>query len=86
VKITIDTKEDSPDEIRKIIHLLSNLANLNSTQKDLFGAGGHSSNLQDSQSAQVGFMKMFEDMPVSKEDKKDEDPWSDKNNPGLITY
>ena len=37
MKITVDTKEDSPEDIRKVIALLSSLANKNITrQKNIF--------------------------------------------------
>lgn len=108
MKITIDTKEDSPVEIGKVIQLLSNLLNTHSTHNNIFESPvsvlNNPQHEKDSwcnvplksepekqTPAPTGFMNMFVDVPIVKEQiKKESNGWDDKDNPpssnDLMTY
>ncbi len=92
MKITIDTKEDSPAEIRKAINLLTSLANAHPTQKNIFEPTPSLEVAQPSQpetsqepAKTGGFMNMFSDVPTVKQEKEDSG-WDDKDKAELLTY
>ena len=70
MKITIDTKEDSPEEIRKLISLLSSLAGGHSNVKNIFEEPASEP------VAAPGLFNIFDDTPKvePKEEDKEESP------------
>jgi|TARA_B100001971_G_C18229704_1_gene563068 hypothetical protein len=85
MKITIDTKEDSHEELRKVIKMLSSLVGqeVMSNNGDIFNSGEDTSNQDDSQEATQSGNDMFnmfsgnsetkaEDTTENKEEEKEE--------------
>jgi len=89
MKITIDTKEDSHQEIRKIIRMLSSLVEekeVFSNQKDVFSEDNEStqSGGVQSENSQGGIFNMFDSSPKSEESKEEEKKESDDSDLGDI--
>ncbi len=75
MKITIDTKEDSKEEIKKIIQMLSSLLGEEvKVNKDLFSAEETGSN--------DAFVNMFGDNKV--EEKKESE--EEEDTPSVVSY
>ena len=69
MKITIDTKEDSPEDIRKVISLLSNLIeNSNSIQQD-----DNIAQQEEQKNSNDAFANLFNDPVPQKEEKEEQD-------------
>jgi len=90
MKITIDTKEDSKEEIRRAIQLLSGLVGESGVgvKKDLFSSGSESSGNAFASMFGSGEEEKKEETPIdlsilnsSKEEKED-----DEEVPGVISY
>lgn len=77
MQLTIDTKRDSAEEIRRAIEFL---------QRFVEGQGSASSNIfDDSPQAGGGLFGMFDDMPTTPPDDgpNDEDPSPDESDPSV---
>ncbi len=87
MKITIDTKEDTHEEIRKVIRMLQQLVGESSyTNRNLFGETQHS--LQESQESTNVFASLFGNQIDESQNKETEDKEEDKSEdiPEVIPY
>ena len=87
MKITIDTKEDSVTDIRKVIALLSKMIEGSGHHSNIFeddsSPGLETSETSGSESGGNAFANMFGDNPTLAEDKKEEDK---EDKPEIMEY
>ena len=80
MKITIDTKEDSPEEIKKIIKMLYSLVE----GKEIFSNQGNMFNDNNSDTPEQG--NLLSNLFGSSEEKKEDEQKNKKDTPQIIEY
>ncbi len=91
MKITIDTKEDSHEEIKKVISLLSHLIESGSVESkaDIFGDNDPGEPSSDEQPSGNAFTNLFgssDETSASQVQENDSEEKKEEDNPEIIEY